>query len=215
MKKLLAVFSIFLLLLINIPYSYERNSEINVAVEVNGVKSIIRMNENDAHELVNLLASFENALKEEDKEDAKNIVRFLKNYGFDFNAFLDENKSNAACLFIASGGGIILFTPGVILSALARNGFILPFIVYVIILYAAHLIPFRILLPAAYVMIRNGSMTAIGAKGAWSIDAVDEEKIVTVIAFSGITISVPLEEGLVFMLGTALYIKEGAMFMET
>ena len=207
MKKL-AVIAIFsMLVLLNMPVE-AKEEKVYVEVIQNGISSYIEMNERQAEKLKNLLIKFGENME---NEKAKQIASMLSKFGVDL--LQDENKT-FACSLMAYGDGIIIFTPGVILAYLAKNGIVLPFIVYVIILYATHIIPARPFLPASYVMIRNGVISATGIGGSLRLEANGDEQVVTALGFSGITISIPIEEGFVFMLGFAAYVEEGAIFME-
>ena len=216
MKRLLSILSVVSLLLINIPYTHGEN-DVPVIITSHGVKRVIKMSQKDAHMLANKLNGLREYIKSGDMKNVNNVAYDLEKYGFNMQKFLDENKSNVACLVVATGNGMIMFTPGVILLYLAQKGFVLPIIIYFIILFATHIIPFRILNPVSYIMISNGGITTVGAGGAWNLETTENEseKIVTVVGFSGITISIPVEKGFVFMLGFAIYVQEGAIFANT
>ncbi len=212
MKKILAIFSIFALLLVNVPYTHEKEGEIPVVVNSHGVKSVIKMNEKNVNELTEKLTELTDNIKNGDMKNAKNIAYGLEKYGLNLMQYLDENRSNIACLVVAIGYGVLLFTPGVILYSMAQHGILFPLIVYIIIFYATHIIPFRILNPVSYIGLTTGRITAVGMEGTWSVEARENGTTAdaTVLGFSGITISTP--KGLTFILGFAIYAKEGWMF---
>lgn len=136
----------------------------------------------------------------------------------------DDNISNTLCFFNAVGTGGIIFTIALkfleAMKAAINNAssfleaFVLLIVllpIFMVIYLLTHLIPFRILMPNAIVLLKNGTMTSTGLEGFKRVFVGDEYYGANVSWFSGITINfIGSEslEGFLFMSGEALRVKE-------
>ena len=118
----------------------------------------------------------------------KNIEKFysriqnlplLKKLNSKIESLSKTDISNTFCITNIAGSGFMLYTIGLLLTVptlMLVNIFgeailtvLLP--IYVLILLITHLIPFRILLPAAVINVEEGSISTIGGSaGSQSID---------------------------------------------
>ena len=126
----------------------------------------------------------------------------------------ETSISNFLCYVNVVGGGLMFFTVGHILAALANMGIMLPFPFYIIVLILTHLIPVRILLPIGSINLEEGKISAFGLGGLQRKVVANETIGVALLGFTGITINIPFGEtqGFLFVSGFSLLAFEGGVF---
>jgi hypothetical protein len=128
----------------------------------------------------------------------------------------EGNISNTLCYLHATGSGTLFFTIGILLMIptlilLSIFGFnILKILVplYVLILIATHLIPFRVLLPIGSIILDQGNVTAVGVSGSQHLTVESPSAQVNIVGFTGLTINIPSNnqtDGFLFVSGFSLY----------
>jgi hypothetical protein len=150
----------------------------------------------------------------------KSQLNRLMNY---FPKANGDNISNSLCYFHAVGTGYMYFTLAVnMIESITRivenassplAGLILllallPFLV--LILLFTSLIPFRILMPAGILVMRQGKISSLGLGGYKNLEVVEPNTInVNVSYFTGVTLSLPIGENpFVFISGIAADVRE-------
>ena len=209
---------------------------VNTQIYINGnVKNIYaKLDKEKLEELQKHLIKLHDFIDRRDKEDILSEIMFLKNEGLlegnpieiynlisqrDYQYFPNEipvegNISNYLCYVNAVGDGLMLFTIGHILYLLAKNGFVLPGVIYVLILMLTHIIPFRILLPIGAIDINSGSISILGLNGYMHLTTTDKTIVLSLIGFTGLVINFPVNTDLVFLFvsGFSLIVTDENIF---
>lgn len=193
------------------------------------VKKIsIQVNKNELDDIKNHLIRLNSLIENGDKRGILLELRFLRDKGIVqdnpdeiYNLIttdrltnidhkekpLEENISNYLCYVNAIGNGLMIFTIGQILYLLAKNGVVLPGVIYVVILALTHSIPFRIMLPLGFIKLDNGSTSIIGLKGYQHLIATDKSVAFSLIGFTGLVINFPVNTDLIFLFVSGLSLE--------
>lgn len=128
---------------------------------------------------------------------------------------LGDNISNTLCYLHAAGSGTLFFTIGILLmiptliliSIFGSEILNILIPLYVLIMVATHLIPFRVMLPIGSMILDEGNVSAIGISGSQHITVEDGSVQVNMIGFTGITINIASNnqtDGFLFVSGFSL-----------
>jgi hypothetical protein len=192
----------------------------------------------EADELKQMLIQLDNALSKKDSTEIQYYETLLKakgiipaGYTFETTAPLlipryqrfaqtmssaEGNISNTLCYFHAAGVGILYFTIGVLLmiptllllSIFGVNILKILIPLYLLILFATHLIPVRVMLPIGSIILDQGNVTALGTSGSQHLTVDAPSTQVNIFGFTGLTINIPssnLTAGFLFVSGFSLY----------
>lgn len=128
----------------------------------------------------------------------------------------EDTISNSMCYIHATGSGLMIFTIGFLLiiptlllvSIFGFDIFNLLLPLLLLVLFATHIIPFRVLLPIGGIILEEGSISAVGLAGSQQITVDAPSAQVNLIGFTGITINIPsnnLTQGFLFVSGFSFY----------
>ena len=216
----------------------ENNKMISITTSIfygHGEKNIvIDVTKAKAEIIMHRLEQMNNALERGDKNGIMAGISFLDREGMldgnDGKAYsllsgsgislfnspaVYENISNTLCYVNAVGRGLMIFTVGYILAALAGNGIVLSPIIYLTIMVLTHLVPLRILLPVGVLAMDEGTISTLGLNGFQTQKTSNETIAINLVGFTGIVINIPFSNSdsgpFLFLSGFSLMAKNGGL----